>query len=157
LVDLSGAAKKYGHPGVFRNLWQWLVEGLTGRGVTLTVNAWIGSVASAGSARITQRTKLVPNAGTSERLAAIEANLQQVDSDLSAAFKQVDSLSGELKNKLQDEANARTRAIEELASAERERVRASFPNLAFGAAWVLVGTVLSGLSPELSCAFASCP
>jgi hypothetical protein len=150
LYDLSGAARRYGHKGIWANFRDWVKEGLFGRANIIGVSAASMSMAT-GRARVKVRDETRLGMPIWERIRTVESKLKQVDEGLDAALRELDQLEADLKDRIKQEASKRASEIKGLRDELREEALGSFAPLAFGAAWVLVGTILSAISPEIVC------
>lgn len=149
LADLISRAREHGHAGIFRGVLAWIRAGLVGRRIVLGASAgsFVTTTAKGrGSARAPQ--KVSPT--IEERVAAIETNLAHIDLELRQTFRELDQMEQDLNAKWKAEVAARANAIGELRERLRMDALNNFGLLAFGAFWVLVGTVLSALSPEIA-------
>jgi len=88
------------------------------------------------------------------RVAALEANLAQIDADLDSAFREIDERTSELKTKISTEAAAREHSINEVKRSLESTATGNYAPLAFGAFWLFVGVVLATLAPEIALAAA---
>jgi len=148
LDDLAGAAREAGHDGVWGSIKAFFVEAVRGRNRTIHLTAGVLRMGG-GVLAVKVRSAPGPDAPVEVRLRALEADI-----------KAIDAAVDELRASQPTEVHAVTEKIETLSTRlgqevatidERLRSRAAgnFAQLAFGASWVLVGTFLSGLAPEI--------
>ncbi len=148
-LDLTDSARKFGKGGFLKSTWEWLQAGIYGR--TVSVSASCSSAfAIGGSARIQQRRNLDPNASTNSRLEALEFNLSKIDTELSSAFTAIEESASKLKDQISEESRKRDEAHKELQKDLQEAIVGNYTKLAFGAAWVVVGIVISAVAPEIA-------
>lgn len=154
--DLTAAARHFGKGGplsFFVSTWEWLKAGIFGSPtIALGGSASVGLGVITGRGRARQPVK--PDAALAVRVAALEANLAQIDADLDNAFKEIEERTSELKSKISAEAAAREHSINEVKRSLENTATGNYAPLAFGAFWLAVGVVLATLAPEIALAAA---
>ena len=93
------------------------------------------------SGRVSVRKGMGPQ--TFDRFAAIEFNLQQIDSELTARIREVDESLGKLRDELSATRNAIEQQEREREEARKSELRSSLAWEAWGVVFFLCGTVLS--------------
>lgn len=142
--DLTGAAKSFGQEPILRSFWRRLSgkNNFVGQAVGIKAGAF-------GTARATVRQTMDPMASVPDRLKAIEANIGH----LSDEVKDVSAAIGATESRLASEIDTRSRENQNEIRATAQRLRevavGSYEILIFGAAWVVLGTIIGGVAPEL--------
>lgn len=147
--DLTNSARTFGKGEVLKGTWEWLKAGIFGRTITLQADASSHYLVG-GRARLIQRRAITPDAPTEVRLAALEYNLQKIDDDLTSAYTEIDVSAAALKGQIGEESKKREEAHSKLEGRLKDAIVGNYGMLLFGAWWVLIGIVLSSLSPEIA-------
>lgn len=148
-LDLTDSARKFGKGGFLKSTWKWLKAGIFGRTITLHV-AGSQHTITGGKARIKQRRTIDPRSPIDSRMEALEYNLNKIDEDLTGAYKEIADSASELKEQIKSETANRQEAHKGLQKDLQEAIVGNYTKLAFGAAWVVVGIVISAWAPELA-------
>lgn len=147
--DLSKTAHDFGEDGVFRRNLRWLkAVVLGGQG-----NTGVGGVsmsAMTGRARAKTRTPLNTASPIPDRLIALEKFVFEVDADLDAAHREIDTRAAELESKLLSESAERQRAVQEVKSSLKSAAAGNYPLLLFGVWWLAAGVFIATLAPEIA-------
>lgn len=154
--DLTAAARHFGKGGplsFFVSTWEWLKAGIFGPPtISLGGSASVGLDVITGRGGARQPVK--PDAALAVRVAALEANLAQIDADLDRALKEIDERTSELKTEISAEAAAREHSINDVKRSLENTATGNYAPLAFGAFWLAVGVVVATLAPEIALAAA---
>lgn len=146
--DLTSTARNAGHPGPLQNFSEWIRAFRFGRAHALL--AGTGKYGLKGStARLEKRFSPNDSMPLEERLHAIEYNLAEISNDLGNAFQAIDKATSEMRAEISGEVSKREDALRDLHEKIKDMAMGNFPTLAFGIAWLTVGTVLSALAPEI--------
>ncbi len=145
--DLTSTARKFGKGGFVRHTLVWL-RALFGRSVVIGGAA--GAIGVAGMrARMKGRRPIQPNAPLPDRVATLETNVEKIDEDLDAAYREIDKRADEVDAKIKAESGERDRSIREVKTSLEDATTGNFSALAFGAAWLAIGVVLATWAPEI--------
>ena len=145
--DLTGTARSFGKGGFVRHTLVWL-KAFFGR--SIVIGAAAGAIGIAGGrARGKARRPLQPNAPLPDRVATLETNVEKIDEDLDAAYREIDKHSDELNARIAAEIGERDRAIREVKTSLEDTATGNLATLAFGAAWLAIGVVLATWAPEI--------
>lgn len=145
--DLTSTARKFGKGGFMRRTWLWL-KAFSGRSTGIATASTVLNVIG-GTGRIKVRWPIQPEALLPDRVAALEANIEQIDKDLDNTCREIDKRTDALGAKIVSERQARDRAIQEVNTSLMDTVTGNFTALAFGAAWLAIGIVVATWSPEI--------
>lgn len=148
-LDLTDSARKFGKGGFLKSTWDWIKAGIFGRAISIS-GSGSGGIAIGGTGRIKQRRNLGPNASLDSRLEALEFNLSRIDTELTSAFQAIEDSAAKLKDQIKEESRKRDEAHKELQKSLREAIVGNYTKLAFGAAWVVVGIIISAWAPEIT-------
>jgi hypothetical protein len=146
--DLAGTAGKFGKGGFVVRTAVWLKEFFGG--ITVLTATGVASCSSIGRGRAKVRHPVRDGASTEERLSDLEKNVGKIDEDLDGAFREIDQRSAELDTKITEEKREREQAVRKVRDDLEEAATGNFAVLAFGAAWLAVGILLSTLAPEIA-------
>ena len=139
------AAFKTGWPDAYV---EWVRAGLFGRRLVGVVGEAI-EFSDACSARGRTRVPIDRTLPVDQRVARVESNLEQVDKELDSVFREIDQREADAKARVREEARKRDEAVRGLEDKIRDSAIGNFPILVFGAVWLVVGTILSALAPEI--------
>lgn len=147
--DLTKTARSFGKTGFMEPTWSWLRRFFPHDGFAVASFACSTADATA-SGRATVRKSCPPDAPIEMRLAALEANVKLIDESLNEAFRELDTASRELEEKIKKEVTDREEASRVMTDKLSDAVAGNYSVLAFGAWWLAVGVVLSTLAPEIA-------
>lgn len=147
-LDLTSTARSFGKGGFFRRTWTWL-KGFFCHDVIIGATGAAAGGSTLG-ARSKQRRSIQPSSPLPARVGALESNFHYLDADLDAAYKEIDMLSRELNAKIGKETRERQEAIRGMEDRLAQAVTANITHLAFGAAWLAIGVVLTSWAPEIA-------
>ncbi len=147
--DLTDSARKFGKGDFLKSTWEWLKGCFFGRNITLQIDS-AAHFHAGGSIRMTVRSVLPPNATLEARIQALECNLAEIDKGLGEANKEIRAQTAKLKEQLGEESKKREEAHKELQKDLHDAIVGNYTKLAFGAAWVFVGIVVSAWAPEIA-------
>lgn len=145
--DLTSTARQFGKGGFVRRTLVWL-KAFFGRSVVIeAAGAAIGI--AGGRVRPKVRHPIQAHAPLSDRVAALETNVEKIDEDLDAAYREIDKRAAELDANIKAENAERDRAIREVKTSLEDAATGNFATLAFGVAWLAVGVLLATWAPEI--------
>lgn len=147
--DLTGAAKAHGIPGAWTRTVDLLRELFAPRGATLEAEAISVSAVVLGGC-LTTVPQLGPSPTLDQRLAALEVVAKELRRDVDSNFKDLRQAESALRGMLNVEASQRAACDTELRERLRDSVVGNHSALSSAAFWVLVGTIVSALAPEIA-------
>ncbi len=148
LADLAGAAREAGHVGVWGSIKAFFVEAVRGRNVVLHVASGVLR-ASGGVMAVKVRSAPGPDADVVARLCAIESDIKAIDAAVDELRASQQTAVRAVTEKIEALSDRLGQEVATIDARLRSRATGNFAQLAFGAFWVLVGTILSGLAPEI--------
>jgi hypothetical protein len=143
-LDLTCTAKSFGLESILRSFWRRLTgkHNFVGQAVGIKAGAF-------GSIRSSAIQPMDPMAPVPDRLRALEANIGHLREEV----KEVSAAIGATESRLTKEIDTRSRENQNEIRATAQRLRevavGSYEVLIFGAAWVVIGTIIGGVAPEL--------
>jgi len=149
-LDLTESARNFGRPSFYLNTVTWLKRLMYGNAVVTGATRLPIRIKVLGSGLSGRRDIPPADAPIENRVAAMEYNIQQIDSDLANAFNQMTTMETSFANSFQKEVTAREVADSQLKKKLHDAVIGNYSSLAFGAIWVAVGIVISALAPEIA-------
>lgn len=147
--DLTSTARTFGKTGMIQRTKDWLKAGFT-RNATVSLSGVSAQASTGGSARLTVRWPIDPNAVNSVRIEALEKNLGKIDEEINALFQQLDQHAAVARERASNEEKMRTLAVAEVRRELIEASAGNFAILVFGVVWLAVGVVLSTWAPEIA-------
>jgi hypothetical protein len=147
-LDLTSTARHFGKDGFVRHTLAWFKR-FTDLGVVMNAGAGVIRLVG-GRPRIKVRRPIQPNAPLPDRVATLETAIAQVDSDLDAAYREIDERAGGLGAEIKAERNERDRVINELNRSLVDAATGNSAALAFGVVWLAAGIVIATLAPEIA-------
>jgi hypothetical protein len=151
--DLMRRAQRHGERGVLATNWSWLKRGMRialRRSTTMQIHG-TSAIMLSGSAALSGTGILTPRieASLEARLSALEVEVRRIDQAQGTALTELRQTTRTLEEAIRAEAAAREAMAQAVAAKERDAAVGDLGVLWFGAWWVLIGTTLSGLAPEL--------
>lgn len=148
--DLTESARKFDRPGFAANTISWLKRLVSPRVIasgSIVLPLEITVVGGTGTGR-----QAPPDEGASieERVATLEYNLKQIDSDIERASQRMTTLEITISDKIQKEATLREISHNQLNQRLQDAIIGNYAYLVFGAVWVAVGIIISSLAPEIA-------
>jgi hypothetical protein len=147
--DLTSAASKFGHPGIFQRNWAWFKAGL-GAPIRLEGRASVSISASAAGAVGQAFVALDPGAPIEQRVARLEQYIDLVNDATSRAFALILTKEREVNEKIDRSVKELNQDIGATEKRLKSAMTGSYSILLFGAFWLVVGIVLAGVAPELA-------
>jgi hypothetical protein len=146
--DLTSTAHDFGRDSILSSLSAWLRRGWSTPARTASMaGSAIGQSTVRGRAK--SRWTVDATQPLEVRVQRLEANVNLIDQSLDAAFADIDRRGDEIESKVGDERIQRETADAALETRLKHTAVGNFSVLAFGAGWLVVGTVLGGLAPEI--------
>jgi hypothetical protein len=149
-VDLVARPRSFGQGGVMASFWQWAKTLVTGRVPSHAAVAIVMPASSVVGGFGSGRVGGAENATLGQRVANLETNLKLIDSDLKQLQTEVSRSTQQMKDDLQRQVEQWRTEIEAVREQFRQAALGNFAQLLFGAACVMLGTVLSAVAPELA-------
>lgn len=147
--DLTGSARDFGVNGILLRNWRWF-KSLFGFKTLYPVGASFTFDHAILSAVPTVSVPIDPAAPIEERLRVLEQYIKLVDEALAVSTGLIYQREAELRKQIRSTKEDLDRAIRSTDDRLKDVAVGNYPKLLFGAWWVLIGTVLSGVAPELS-------
>jgi len=147
--DLAGAARDFGVTGIVKRNLAWVKRGFRNKSpVNGSAEIILGSLASSSSGTV--RATLHVGASLEERVSMLERRLRQVDDAAVKAQNLINEKERLLRQKIAQLEQSLVSKVEEVNLKLKTAVVGSYPVLLFGAAWLVVGIVLSSVAPEVA-------
>jgi hypothetical protein len=148
--DLSQTARAFNREAVIVQLFDWIGHLIRPRRVANLSTALTGSASI--SIGVFGRGKIVlpPNASPEERLRFVERQLNELDDVVAGMHMKLEEAKRELVTKIDETSRKHANAHAELSKKVENSIVGNYPELWFGAAWAIVGTVLSALSQDIA-------
>lgn len=148
--DLTESARKFGRPSFLQNTRNWLKRLVFGGAVATGTASLALQITVVGGGAKGRRDTPSGGAPLEDRIATLEHNLNQIDGDLDNAKKRMTDMEVSLQKSIQEEATLRAIAVGQLKQNLHDAVIGNYASLVFGAAWVVVGIIISALAPEIA-------
>lgn len=148
-LDLTSTAREFGRHGLLKRTWGWIKAGVFGRQTIVALSGQL-VIGATGRLRAKVRATTKPGADVAERLTTLEKLVEQVDQSVDDAFREIDRRADELTEKSKEHTAELERKIADLRRSLENAATGNFAKLAFGAAWLAAGVVLSSWAPEIT-------
>ncbi len=148
--DLTDAARHFGRAGFIANTEAWLRRLVSKGGVVVTVSG-AAAIGAYGKCRATARRAMPPDGSPlAARVDVLEHNLGKIDDDLAQACRELDQVEARLAARIKAESSQREASHQEIRQRLHDSMVGNYAQLVFGAAWAIVGIVISALAPEIA-------
>lgn len=147
--DLVGTADRYGSGNFIASTRGWLKRAIGPRVSSGSVGASL-EISSSMTGRLKVRRNMDATAPVESRLAALERNVEMIDSDMEELGQSLSKRATKIDERVTVESQGHAASIQDLKTELKSTATAHVSSLAFGTAWLGVGIVISTCAPEIA-------